>query len=116
MNHDRHRTPQPTLAARHRRPRAIAASAAMALFAALAGFAAAQLPGARSDPRTPRALPLEEALVETLRIEGQVQSWTLRKLCIDGQAYWVGFGEASPTTLSASFKDGKPEACVRRSR
>jgi hypothetical protein len=116
MGPDRHHPPKPTLAATRHRPRAIAASAAMASLAAIAGFAAAQFPGARSDPRTPRALPLEEALVETLRIEGQVQSWTLRKLCIDGQAYWVGFGEAAPTGLSASFKDGRPEPCTRRSR
>jgi hypothetical protein len=97
-------------------PAVIAAAAAAVLLAGLAGFAAAQLPGVRSDARTPRSLPLDEALVETLRIEGQVQSWTLRKLCIDGQAYWAGFSESSPTGLAAAFKDGKPEACARRPR
>ena len=97
-------------------PAAIAAASAVVVLAGLAGFAAAQLPGARSDARTPRSLPLEEALVETLRIEGQVQSWTLRKLCIDGQAYWAGFGESSPAGLATAFKDGKPEACARRPR
>lgn len=97
-------------------PAVIAGAAAVVLLAGLAGFAAAQLPGARSDARTPRSLPLDEALVETLRIEGQVQSWTLRKLCIDGQAYWAGFGESSPTGLAAAFKDGRPEGCARRPR
>lgn len=112
MEHDSKRGP----VAPHRRPTLIAATAAVVLLAGLAGFAAAQLPGARSDARTPRSLALDEALVETLRIEGQVQSWTLRKLCIDGQAYWAGFGDASPTALAAAFKDGKPEACSRRTR
>jgi hypothetical protein len=93
----------------------LAAAAALSL-AGLAGFAAAQLPGARSDARTPRSLLLDEALLETVRVEGQVQSWTLRKLCIDGQAYWVGFGDTTPTGIGAAFRDGKPEQCVRRGR
>jgi hypothetical protein len=49
-------------------------------------------------------------------VETQLQAWTLRKLCLDGQAYWVGFGESTPTGISPAYKDGKPESCKARAR
>jgi hypothetical protein len=83
----------------------------------VAGQAAlAQLPSPRADPRLERRASLEDLLLETIRVETQVQAWTLRKLCLDGQAYWVGFGETMPTGIAAVYKDGKPEPCKARPR
>lgn len=91
----------------------------------LAGLAAAlvgapvlhaQLPSPRADPRLERRASLDELLIETVRVETQLQAWTLRKVCLDGQAYWVGFGETTPTGIAPAYKDGKPEACKPRSR
>jgi hypothetical protein len=83
----------------------------------VAGQAAlAQLPSPRADPRLERRASLEDLLLETIRVETQVQAWTLRKLCLDGQAYWVGFGETMPTGIAPAYKDGKPEPCKARTR
>ena len=90
------------------------AGAAAALFAQCAVHA--QLPSPRADPRLERRTSLDEVLLETVRVETQLQSWTLRKLCLDGQAYWVGFGESTPTGISPAYKDGKPESCKARAR
>jgi len=76
----------------------------------------AQLPSPRADPRLERRTSLDEVLLETIRVETQLQAWTLRKLCLDGQAYWVGFGESTPTGISPAYKDGKPESCKARAR
>lgn len=92
-------------------------SRAALLLALVAGVAAhAQLPSPRIDPRLERRATLDELLIETLRVETQLQAWTLRKVCLDGQAYWVGFGETTPTGIAPAYKDGKPEACKSRSR
>ena len=93
---------------------AVLASAATAVFALSAAHA--QLPSPRADPRLERRTSLDEVLLETVRVETQLQSWTLRKLCLDGQAYWVGFGETTPTGISPAYKDGKPEQCKARVR
>ncbi|MGB8433810.1 MAG: hypothetical protein WCE38_06100 [Burkholderiales bacterium] len=89
---------------------------AVLLLAGLSNLAAAQAPVPRLEPRVERILSLDAALLETVRIDGQIQGWTMRKLCIDGQAYWVGFSETSPTGISPAFKDGKPEQCSPRAR
>lgn len=85
---------------------------------ALAGFhiAHAQLPSPRADARIERRVSLDEVLLETVRVETQLQAWTLRKVCLDGQAYWVGFGESTQTAISLVYKDGKPEQCRTRAR
>lgn len=97
----------------------IAAHLALAsgLVALVAGQAVnAQLPSPRADPRIERRASLDELLLETVRVETQLQAWTLRKLCLDGQAYWVGFGDSTPTGISPAYKDGKPEPCKPRAR
>lgn len=88
------------------------------LLAALAGLQAAhaQLPSLRVDPRMERRISLDELLLETVRVETQLQAWTLRKLCLDGQAYWVGFSESTPTGIAPAYRDGKPEPCKPRGK
>jgi hypothetical protein len=80
------------------------------------GGAIAQLPSPRIDPRLERRVTLDEVLIDTVRVETQLQAWTLRKICLDGQAYWVGFGETTPTGIATAYKDGKPEGCKPRAR
>lgn len=93
-------------------------AARAALLAALVAMHAAhaQLPSPRADPRLERRTSLDDVLLETVRVETQLQAWTLRKLCLDGHAYWVGFGESTPTGISIAYKDGKPEPCKPRAR
>jgi hypothetical protein len=76
----------------------------------------AQLPSPGAVPRIERRMSLDEVLLETVRIETQLQAWTLRKVCLDGQAYWVGYGESTPTGISPAYKDGKPEQCKTRAK
>jgi hypothetical protein len=90
--------------------------AGLAAGLAALNVAHAQLPSPRADVRLERRASLDELLLETMRVETQLQAWTLRKLCLDGQAYWVGFGETAPTGISPAYKDGKPEPCRPRSR
>jgi hypothetical protein len=90
---------------------ALVVAFAVLLFVGSSSPAAAQAPMPRFKPQPQRIVPLDAVLLETLRIEGRVQGWTMRKLCIDGQAYWVGFSETNPTGISPSFKDGKAEQC-----
>ena len=94
--------------------RAALAGAAAMLFAQTAAHA--QLPSPRADPRLERRASLDDLLIETIRVETQLQAWTLRKVCLDGQAYWVGFGETTPTGIAPAYKDGKPEPCKARGR
>jgi hypothetical protein len=59
-----------------------------------------------------RVLPLEEMVVEDIKLEGLVQAWKFRKLCLDGQAYLLILGaNQTPVSITASFKEGKPEQC-----
>ena len=58
-----------------------------------------------------RTLPLADVILEDIKIEGRVQTWTLRKVCVDGQAYLLILGLSGPSAISPSFKDGKPEQC-----
>ena len=90
------------------------AGLAVALLGGLAVHA--QLPTPRPDARLERRATLDDLLLETVRVETQLQAWTLRKLCLDGQAYWVGFGETAPTGIAPAYRDGKPEQCKARSR
>jgi hypothetical protein len=93
-------------------------AARSAVVAALLAMQAAhaQLPSPRGDPRLERRTSLDDVLIETVRVETQLQAWTLRKVCLDGQAYWVGFGDSAPTGISPAYKDGKPESCKARAR
>jgi hypothetical protein len=58
-----------------------------------------------------RAMSLDAVKIETIRIDGQVRTWVIDKICIDGQAYLTVLGSGSPSTITAAFKDGKPERC-----
>lgn len=93
-------------------------AACSALLGALVAMHAAhaQLPSPRAEPRLERRASLDDVLLETVRVETQLQAWTLRKLCLDGQAYWVGFGDSTPTGISPAYRDGKPEQCKARAR
>jgi len=97
---------------------AIRTTARFMLLATLLGAqsAHAQLPSPRLDPRLERRVTLDEVLIDTVRVETQLQAWTLRKICLDGHAYWVGFGETTPTGIAPAYKDGKPEGCKPRAR
>jgi hypothetical protein len=59
-----------------------------------------------------RSLPLDAVKLETIRIEGQVQTWVMDKICLDGQAYLIVLGTRTPTAIAPAFKDGKPERCA----
>ena len=59
-----------------------------------------------------RSLPLGEVGMEYIKIEGRIQTWTLQKVCIDGQAYLLISGVSGPNGISPSFKEGKPEQCA----
>jgi len=96
--------------------RILVAILALSLLVGLASLAIAQAPIPRLEPRSERIVSLDVVLLETIRIEGQIQGWTMRKLCIDGQAYWTGFNETNPTGISLAFKDGKAEQCSRREK
>ena len=63
-----------------------------------------------------RSIVLDDLVIETVRIASRLQAWTLRKVCIDGQAYWIGFSDTTPTAISPAFKDGRPEQCPQRTR
>jgi hypothetical protein len=95
---------------------ALVAAFAALLSVGLHDSAAAQAPTLRLEPQTQRVVSLDAVLLETIRIEGQIQGWTMRKLCIDGQAYWVGFSETNPTGISPAFRDGKAEQCSLRAK
>lgn len=104
--------------ARHRTRRArgfLAVTAALST--ALIGVPASD---ARAQGRGPlgleRSIVLEALVIETIRIESRLQAWTLRKVCIDGQAYWIGFSDTTPTAISPAFKEGRPEQCPQRAR
>lgn len=58
-----------------------------------------------------RTMPLSEISMEDIKIEVRLQTWTLRKVCVDGQAYLLALGTTGLSGISASFKDGKPEQC-----
>ena len=85
-----------------------------------AALAAVPSNDARAQARGPlgleRSIVLDDFVIETIRIESRLQAWTLRKVCIDGQAYWIGFSDTTPTSISPAFKDGRPEQCPQRLR
>ena len=59
-----------------------------------------------------RTLNMDSVVLEDIRVEGLVQAWKFRKVCLDGQAYLLILGgNQAPIAMSASFKDGKPEQC-----
>ncbi|MCQ8183028.1 hypothetical protein NP603_18060 [Methylomonas sp. SURF-1] len=76
-----------------------------ALLVAFATHSAASPPAIRS-------LPLERISIERIDIQGQIRTWNLNKVCIDGQAYLLLMkGLTEPVSISAAFADGKPEQC-----
>lgn len=76
--------------------------------ALLATFAA----DSAAAPPTARSLPLERISIERIDLQGQVKTWNLNKVCIDGQAYLLLMkGLTEPVSISAAFADGKPEQC-----
>jgi hypothetical protein len=64
-------------------------------------------------PEVPeRTLSMDAAVLEDIKVEGLVQAWKLRKVCIDGQAYLLVLGAAqTPVSIAPAFKDGKPQQC-----
>lgn len=69
-------------------------------------------PGRLPSSSTPeRTFDMEAIVIEDLKVEGLVQAWKLRKVCLDGQAYLLVLGLGGPTSITASFRDGKPEHC-----
>ena len=70
--------------------------------------AAGRLPSSGPPERT---FDMESVGIEDLNVEGLVQAWKLRKVCLDGQAYLLVLGLGGPTSITASFRDGKPEPC-----
>lgn len=103
-------------AARRWMRRAMAASFSVLLLVGLEDAAIAQAPQPQPELKPRRIISLDAALIETVQIESRVQGWTLRKLCIDGQAYWIGFSETNPTGISPAYKNGKAEQCTTRTR
>jgi hypothetical protein len=91
---------------------------------ALGGLTLLGLPGLPSgqptvrlpDTSAERTVSREQITLEMVRIEGQLQTWVMRRVCLDGQVYWFGFNETAPTAMAPSFKDGKPEQCPIRPR
>jgi hypothetical protein len=96
--------------------RMIACALGALFLSALAESPSAQPRISFPDTSLERRVSIGEILLETVRIEGAMQAWTLRKICLDGQAYWIGFSETNPTGISPAYKDGKPEACRMQSR
>ncbi len=94
----------------------LVAMLAVLLLVGLGNLAVAQAPVPRPESRIPRSVSLDSVLLETIRIEGRIQSWMMQKLCIEGQAYWIGFSETNPTGISPAFKDGKAEQCSLRAK
>jgi acyl-CoA thioesterase FadM len=59
-----------------------------------------------------RTLNMDSIVLEDIKVEGLVQAWKFRKVCLDGQAYLLILGASqAPIGISAAFKDGKPEQC-----
>ena len=80
------------------------------IFGALLAFAANS---AEAVPAEVRSLPLEQISLEQFDLQGQIQTWRLHKVCIDTQAYLIlNKGLKEPISITASFKDGKPEQCM----
>lgn len=64
-----------------------------------------------------RAVSLPDIIIETIKIEGQVKTTLVHKICLDGQSYLMIPGIVGQgATLTLSFKDGKPEQCKVPSR
>ena len=76
------------------------------------------LVGAAASASPERVLPMDDLVMEDIKLEGLVQAWKFRKLCLDGQAYLLILGaNQTPISITASFKEGKPEQCkLRESR
>ena len=58
------------------------------------------------------SLDLGAVKLANIEIKGRIQTWSMTKVCIEGQAYLLIDGVSGPNGISPSFKDGKPEQCV----
>ncbi|GHU06503.1 hypothetical protein FACS1894158_13130 [Betaproteobacteria bacterium] len=59
-----------------------------------------------------RAVKMDDVVIEDIHIDGIVQQWKLRKVCLDGQAYLLVMNGNTPVGISPSFRNGAPEQCV----
>lgn len=60
-----------------------------------------------------KTIPLNSIIIESydLTSKGFVVA-TVKKICIDGQAYLLMGNDLKSHGLTVSFKDGKPEQCT----
>ena len=63
---------------------------------------------------TERFVAMDDVIIEDIHIEGIVQKWKLRKICLDGQVYLMVMNDNNPISISPAFRDGKPEQCKLR--
>lgn len=54
---------------------------------------------------------LDDVHLENISIKGRIQTWSMTKVCINGQAYLLLDGVTGPNGIAPSYKDGVPEAC-----
>ncbi|WFP52193.1 hypothetical protein PL263_09230 [Methylomonas sp. EFPC3] len=67
---------------------------------------------ANAIPPANRSLPLDRISIERIDLQGQIKTWNLNKVCIDGQAYLLLMKSLTePVSISPAFADGKPEQC-----
>mgnify|MGYP001601011338 CR=1 FL=1 len=57
-------------------------------------------------------LNLSDVQMENISIKGRIQTWSMTKVCINGQAYLLLDGVTGPNGIAPSYKDGRPEACT----
>lgn len=94
----------------------IACATGSLLLIGLAGALVAQPRIEFANPPPERRVARDSMLIEAVRIEGALQAWVLQKICLDGQAYWIGFNETTPTGITPAYKDGRLEQCPARPR
>ena len=58
-----------------------------------------------------RSVAMDDIVLEDIHIEGIVQQWKFRKICLDGQTYLLIMNGNNPVGISPAFKEGKPELC-----
>ena len=61
-----------------------------------------------------RSVAIDDVIIEDIHVEGIVQKWKFRKICLDGQVYLMVMNDNNPISISPAFRDGKPEQCQLR--
>jgi hypothetical protein len=74
-------------------------------------FSLTALMATSAQAATERTVKMDDTVIEDINIEGIVQQWKLRKICLDGQAYLLVMNGNTPVGISLSFKEKKPEQC-----